>query len=247
MIVITVLMEKVELYPDEVRIDVEITGRAPGLLMNNPISMLLEGSYGNLNETQQKPMRSVYESNERLIRLVNDLLNISRIESGRTDMKWEKKNITDIIQNVIKEIQIKAQEKKLKLVFEKPEELLPQLNLDEEKIRNVLLNILDNAIRYTKKGKITVKVYSKKESPQKEGSIVIEIKDTGDGMTQEELNHLFESFSRGGAGTRMWTEGTGLGLYIAKQFITLHKGQIWAESQGKGEGSTFFVELPIST
>lgn len=215
--------------------------RTPLTAIKGYISMILEGSYGNLNETQHKPMKSVYESNERLINLVNDLLNISRIESGKIDMKWAQKNIEDVIKSVIEEIGIKAKEKKIKLVFEKSEELIPQVTLDEAKIRNVLLNVVDNAIRYTKKGKITIRAYQK----QKESSIVIEVKDTGDGMTQEELSHLFESFSRGGAGTRTSTEGAGLGLYIAKQFMKLHKGQIWAESQGRGEGSTFFIELPM--
>ena len=222
--------------------------RTPLTAIKGYISMILEGSYGTLNGTQEGPMKSVFESNERLIRLVNDLLNISRIESGRIDMKWEKKNIEDVIKGVIEEIGIKAQEKKLKLVFEKPEEPIPQVNLDEEKIRNVLLNILDNAIRYTKKGKITIRAYQKQkqEDSQKNGGVVVEVKDTGDGMTQEELSHLFESFSRGGAGTRVSTEGAGLGLYIAKQFMKLHNGKIWAESQGKGEGSTFFIELPLA-
>lgn len=219
--------------------------RTPLTAIKGYISMILEGSYGALNETQGKPMKSVYESNERLIRLVNDLLNISRIESGRVDMKWAQKNIGDIVKSVIEEIGIKAQEKKMKIVFEKPEETLPEITLDEEKIRNVLLNVVDNAIRYTKKGKITIRAYAKQDASQKRRSITVEVKDTGDGMTQEEINHLFESFSRGGAGTRMSTEGAGLGLYIAKQFINLHKGKIWAESQGRGEGSTFFVELPF--
>ena len=225
--------------------------RTPLTAIKGYISMIMEGSYGNLNETQQKPMKSVYESNERLIRLVNDLLNISRIESGRIDMKWEKKNIEDVIKGAIEEIGIKAKEKKLKLLFEKPEESLPESTLDEEKIRNVLLNILDNAIRYTKKGKITIRAYQKQEADVRRqasntpSSIIIEVKDTGDGMTQEELSHLFESFSRGGAGTRTSTEGAGLGLYIAKQFMKLHKGNIWAESEGRGEGSTFYVELPL--
>src|SRR3989338_3855902 len=225
--------------------------RTPLTAIKGYISMMLEGSYGNLNEAQQKPMQSVYESNERLIRLVNDLLNISRIESGKGDMKWAQKNIENIIKSVIEEIGIKAKEKKLKLIFEKSEESLPEISLDEEKIRNALLNILDNAIRYTKKGKITIRAYQKQEENVRRqasnitSSIMIEVKDTGDGMTQEELNHLFESFSRGGAGTRTSTEGAGLGLYIAKQFVNLHKGKIWAESKGRGEGSTFFIELPV--
>ncbi|MDZ4232078.1 MAG: ATP-binding protein, partial [Candidatus Pacearchaeota archaeon] len=76
-------------------------------------------------------------------------------------------------------------------------------------------------------------------------SVVISVKDTGEGMAKEEIEHLFESFSRGKAGSKMWTEGAGLGLYIAKQFVSMHKGRIKAESPGKGKGSTFTVELPV--
>ena len=105
-------------------------------------------------------------------------------------------------------------------------------------MRQAIVNIIDNAIRYTAKGGITVKI-------QEQGNkLQITISDTGEGMTKTELSYLFESFSRGKAGTKLWTEGAGLGLYVTRKFIELNKGKIWAESKGKNKGSTFYIELP---
>lgn len=213
--------------------------RTPLTAVKGYISLVLEGSYGKLPEKMQKPIADVYESNERLISLVNDLLNLSRIESGKIEMKWEEANVENIAESVIQELGIKAKERNLELILQKSVQPLPAIRIDQEKIRNVILNIIDNAIRYTKKGSITVK------TEQIQNNIRIAISDTGAGMTKEELEKLFESFSRGQAGAQLSTEGTGLGLYIAKQFIQMHKGKIWAESEGEGKGSTFFIELPI--
>lgn len=220
--------------------------RTPLTAIKGYISMLMEGSYGELGAKQKKPMESVYNSNERLIRLVNDLLNISRIESGKIVMEWQKASMEEVIQGVVEELQIKSKEKRLKIVFEKLEPPLPLFNMDPGKIRNVLLNLLDNAIKYTSKGSITIALHAKPENkPQNMTSALITVQDTGQGMDTNEISHLFESFSRGSAGNTMWTEGSGLGLYIAKQFVLMHKGKIWAESDGTGKGSTFFVELPV--
>jgi len=116
---------------------------------------------------------------------------------------------------------------------------LPKISVDREKIRQVIMNVVDNAIRYTEKGGVTVQIKNQKSK------IKIIVKDTGAGLTKYELSKMFESFSRGAAGTRLYTEGVGLGLYVAKRFVEMHHGKIWAESKGKGKGSTFYIELPI--
>jgi signal transduction histidine kinase len=219
--------------------------RTPLTAMKGYISMILEGSYGKLDTKQKQPVESIYESNERLIRLVNDLLNVSRIESGKIEMKWEQGSVEEIIKSVVEELRIKTKEKNVELVFEEPESSLPLIRIDKEKIRNVVLNVIDNAIRYTPQGNIVVN--AKYQMPSaKTPNLLISVKDTGEGMTQEEMGKLFQTFSRGGAGMKFSTEGAGLGLYIAKKFVEMHKGKIWVESQGKGQGSTFFVELPLA-
>lgn len=212
--------------------------RTPLTAIKGYISMILEGIYGKLPEKLEKPLKNIYASNERLIRLVNDLLNLSRIETGKTELNLEKVALDKVVANVIEELESMAKKKGIYLKIEEFEKI-PNIMIDENKIRQVIMNIIDNAIRYTNKGGITVKIQNLKTKIQ------IIISDTGEGMTKEEITYLFGSFSRGTAGTKSWTEGIGLGLYVAKNFIKLHNGKIQAESPGKGKGSTFYIEIPI--
>jgi len=213
--------------------------RTPLTAMKGYLSLLLDGSYGQIGQAFKKPIHSVYDSNQRLIHLVNDLLSLSRIESGKIKLEPEPTNIQEVIQSVIDELKLKAEQKNLELVFKEPAPPLPAAMLDPEKIRNVILNLIDNSIRYTRQGSITTGI-------QQAGKVVhITIADTGEGMNKEELQKLFQSFSRGQAGKELSTEGAGLGLYIARQFVEMHKGKIWAKSEGKGKGSAFHIELPV--
>jgi len=214
--------------------------RTPLTAVKGYISMMQEGTYGKMPEKMEKPLDNIFASNERLIKLVNDLLSVSRIESGRMEMKLEKTSLEQIISSIVEELKPAAEVKKKKiyLKWEKPKKALPKISLDKEKMRQVIMNLIDNAIRYTEKGGITIKVQNLKSK------IRIVVSDTGMGLTKSELSKMFESFSRGAAGTRLYTEGAGLGLYIARRFVEMHKGKIWAESPGKGKGSTFFIELP---
>ena len=117
---------------------------------------------------------------------------------------------------------------------------MPKILVDSEKARQIILNVIDNSIRYTHQGGIIIRGKNLKSS------ILISIIDTGGGMTEEETTKVFHSFSRGGAGKESYTEGAGLGLYIARKFTEMHKGRIWAESEGRGKGSIFYVEFPKS-
>ncbi|OHA68570.1 MAG: hypothetical protein A3J68_02085 [Candidatus Wildermuthbacteria bacterium RIFCSPHIGHO2_02_FULL_48_16] len=218
--------------------------RAPLTAIKGYLSMLMEGTYGAVGEEQKRPMQNVYDSNERMIKLVNDLLNISRIESGRVEVKLEEGSIQEILEGVAQELQVKAHEKRLDLVVEKPTSPLPLFRFDKEKIRNVILNLVDNAIHYTEQGSVSLN--AKVQMIHDKNAMVIQVKDTGLGMSQEEIARLFQSFTRGETGNRAWAEGSGLGLYIAKQFVALHKGKISAESKGANQGSTFIVELPLA-
>ncbi|TSC75932.1 MAG: Integral membrane sensor signal transduction histidine kinase [Parcubacteria group bacterium Gr01-1014_30] len=213
--------------------------RTPLTAIKGYISMILEGTYGRLSKKARRPMGNVYESNERLIRLINDLLEVSRIEAGKIELELEEARVEEIIEGVVAELGITAQQKKLYLKWEKPETPAPKLLLDKQKIRQVILNLVNNAVKYTKEGGITIKL--KIENLK----LKIAIADTGEGMTKEDLGKVFQSFSRGTTGVRLSAEGAGLGLYIAKKFVEMHRGRIWAESEGKGKGSTFYVELPI--
>lgn len=214
--------------------------RTPLTTIKGYISMILEKSYGRMSAKIKKPLENINISNERLIKLVNDLLSVSRIEAGKIELDLAKVSIEKTIAEVIDELAIIAEKKKIYLKFKKAKKPLPEIKGDKDKIRQVIINLIDNAIRYTNQGGITATCRVEK------GKYRIEITDTGEGMTEEEISKLFESFSRGKAGPRFWTEGAGLGLYIAKKFVEMHQGRIWVESAGKNKGSTFYIELPIN-
>jgi signal transduction histidine kinase len=212
--------------------------RTPLTAIKGYLSMILEGDYGKLPAKIKEKIENVLQSSERVIRLVNSILDVSKIEAGEMEMNLERADLREIIREVINELSRKAKEKNLYLKFEEPKEF-PKILLDREKIRQVILNLIDNAIRYTQKGGVTVKLQMANDKLQ------IVISDTGEGLTKEEKEKLFERFSRGTAGTKFWTEGAGLGLYIARRFVEMHKGKIWVESEGREKGSTFYVELPV--
>jgi signal transduction histidine kinase len=201
--------------------------------------MILEKSYGKVPDKMNQPLENVYASNERLIKLVNDILNISKIEAGKMEMELEKASLEEMILDIINELKVKADAKNLYLKYEKPETPVPVITIDKTKIRQVILNIIDNSIKYTLKGGTTV------ELGRMNSEVRIKVSDTGVGLEKSDIPRLFESFSRGRNGSIARAEGTGLGLYIARRFIEMHQGKIWAESPGKGKGSTFFIELPI--
>ena len=155
------------------------------------------------------------------------------------ELVFEKTSIEEIIISLLEELKDEAKEKNIYLRYEAPEKPLPKVLVDKDKIRQAIMNVIDNAIRYTEKGGVTIKLEKTDDTLQ------IVISDTGVGLTKYELEEMFKSFSRGTAGTRLYTEGVGLGLYVAKRFVEMNKGKIWAESPGKGKGSIFYIELPI--
>ncbi len=215
--------------------------RTPLTAIKGYISMILEGTYGNIPEKMEKPLVHVYKSNERLIKLVNDILNLSKLETGKIEFEPKPTSLKELITEVVEELRINAEKKGLFLKFEQSEEQLPELIVDREKLRQVILNVVDNAIKYTQRGGVTIKLKRINDRAK------IEISDTGEGMTKEEIDNLFQMFSRGSIGTQLHTEGAGLGLYIAKRFVEMHQGKIWAESPGKGKGTTFVIHLPIKS
>ena len=215
--------------------------RTPLTAIKGFISLMLEGSYGKMAPEQVDVLNKVYSSNERLVNLVEDLLNISRIESGRMEFQFDKWKIEDICQEVIDTFVLRAKEHKLYLEYKKPDQQLPELIIDGVKVREVISNLVDNAIKYTLEGKggVTLKVEQRGES------IRVTISDTGIGIPESELPYLFAKFSRGKDTSRLNTGGTGLGLYVGKTMIENNGGKIWAESDGQGLGSRFIIELPI--
>src|SRR5262249_34530398 len=145
----------------------------------------------------------------------------------------------EIVTSVVDELGAAAEEKGIELHASCPPDGVPVVSGDKAKLRDSVLNLVDNAIRYTDQGSVEVTLRAEPND------LVVRVQDTGPGLDRDEARTLFESFQRGRAGRKRWSEGSGLGLYIAKEFITLHGGSIWAESPGKGLGSSFFLRIPL--
>jgi len=186
---------------------------------------------------KKEALNRIYLSNERLIKLVNDLLNLSRIERGKLEFRFKKEQIVDLIDSVVSEFKMVAKKRGLRLNYEKTS--LPLIKMDSDKLRQVFINIIDNAIKYTLKGSITVKTFIDDDS------LLVTIADTGIGMKKEDIKSIYQKFQRGKTGLEVYPSGTGIGLYIAHKIIEAHHGKIWAESKGKNLGSTFYIKLPL--
>ncbi|MFA6550986.1 MAG: ATP-binding protein, partial [Patescibacteria group bacterium] len=204
-------------------------------------SMLLDGDFGEItNPKQREGIRIMFVSGNRLINLVENLLNISRIESGRLQFKFEPKQLRDLAHDACETLHQTAEGQKLYLNFIEPPKPLPLVMMDEEKIRQVVLNFIDNAIKYTQTGGITVSVNQEGEN------IVCRVQDTGMGVSKDDQEKLFKKFSRGTGSFLVNTEGMGLGLYVADMMVAAHKGKVWIESEGAGKGSKFCFSLPAA-
>ncbi len=200
--------------------------------------MLLDEELGELNEEQKEFLEDSYESNDRMISLINDLLNVTKIEEGRYLYKLSVGDVTEIIKFVINSHKDAARKKNLKVIFNKPKRKIPPFKMDVEKIKIVIENLLDNAIKYTDKGKITIEL--KKIGNQ----VQISVSDSGVGIQKKHYPRMFEKFFRSPEVVKMETEGSGLGLFITKNIIEAHGGKIWFESQ-LNKGTTFYFTIPI--
>jgi signal transduction histidine kinase len=193
---------------------------------------------GPLSKEQIDFLGKTYQSNERMIHLINDLLNVTRIEEGRYLFKTSWQEIGSIVKGVIDSYLGKALKKRIKILLTKPEEL-PKVKVDVEKIKLAISNLIENAIEYTEPGgEVTISLKSDKKE------IEFSIQDTGIGIPEDQQQRVFSRFFRATNAVKMETEGTGLGLYITKNIIEAHKGRIWFQSK-EGEGSTFYFTLPL--
>lgn len=224
------------------------------------LSMLLDEKIIPLGDKRSEEiLRKVHSSSDQVARLVTDLLNVSRIESGRIMIDKKRFDLNKVIRNSVSEIKIKADQKDLTMAFKQIE--LPEVYADPDRVKGTLTNLLGNAIKYTIKGGVSVWTTiekNKKLGTRIEGEkeyrkgvrtkgdfIVVHIQDTGVGIKNEELPMLFRKFHRIGDWKTRNTGGTGLGLYISKNMVELLGGTIWADSK-YGKGSTFSFSIPIA-
>ncbi len=194
----------------------------------------------NLEASQKELANTGLEASIKLLKIVNDLLDVSKIEEGRFGYQFENVNIISFIEEIIEGIKDFAKQFNVKIYFQKSTEPSIALSIDPQKLSMVISNLIDNAIRYNvPNGEVTVAVERVKDQPY----IKISVKDTGIGIPADELNKLFSKFFRAENATKFYPEGSGLGLYIVKNIIKRHGGQIWVESE-INRGSTFYFTLP---
>ncbi|MBI2439443.1 MAG: hypothetical protein HYV45_02495 [Candidatus Moranbacteria bacterium] len=213
--------------------------RTPLTAIKGYVSLILEGSYGKIPVSVEDVLEKVYLVNGRLVQLVEDLLNVSRIESGRVRYQFVSTELVSLITDVVDIFRLQAKAKQLDLVIQPAKETVPKMTLDINKIKEVLSNLIDNAIKYTTEGNITVSIHIT------ENAVQVVVSDTGIGFSSEQKERLFQKFVRSKETIKLVTSGSGLGLYVGKNFVEAHGGKIWAESEGPGKGAKFIVELPF--
>jgi signal transduction histidine kinase len=214
--------------------------RAPLTALKGYASLLLEGSFGALTPDVASAVAKMGESSRNMAYTVEDFLNVSRIELGIMKYSKEPFDFCSMVTDITKDLGIVASAKNLKVALTCPTEKAI-VNGDANKIKQVLSNLIDNAIKYTPQGDVRVKLEITQNHTAR-----FSVTDTGVGIPSESIGKLFDKFVRGKNAQSANTQGTGLGLYVAKQFVEAHDGKIWAESEGEGKGSTFYVELPLA-
>lgn len=196
----------------------------------------------NLTPEQINYIKTISDSNQRMIRLVNDLLDISRVESGRIQIHPEKINLVELTQNIIRENQLLADKKNIKVMIKNDDDV-PLLFVDPKRISMVVENLLTNAIKYINSdsgGIVSVEV------SRQDDDVLFSISDNGVGIPDKDKKKIFKKFFRAENIMKLQTSGTGLGLFIARAIIESHKGSIWFVSK-EGEGTTFYFKLPVKS
>lgn len=212
--------------------------RTPTSAVKWALRIVLDGDLGKVNAKQAEILERGYLANERMIRLIGDLLNVSRIEEGRFGYSFEYIDILSVVNKTLGELMAVADSRGLSLKLYPTQEQLPNIYADPNRIGLVLYNLIDNAINYTSApGSIIVKIR------KVENALEISIRDDGVGIPKEEMHNLFAKFFRGANVIRLQTDGSGLGLFITKNIINHHGGKIWIKSE-EGKGTTVFFTLP---
>jgi len=203
------------------------------------LKLLLDGDLGSVNDDQKGMLKRGFDTNEKMIQLVNDLLNVSRIENGKFGYDFKKNDFMKLVQLLVENTELLSKERNIEVRLENRATNLPEFLFDPEKLLIALQNLVDNAVKYTLPGgRVTIIV-------ERQGDYVqVKVSDTGVGIPKEDLPKLFSKFFRAANVIHLQTDGSGLGLFIVKNIILRHGGQIWVDSE-EGKGTTFTVVIPV--
>lgn len=203
--------------------------------------LLLDGHSGPLTEKQQRQLTHIHTSGWHLLQLIGDVLDFSKVEAGKLDIELQPVNLSSLVSDVVAGTEPLAQKKGVGLSTQE-ESGLPPIFADPLRIRQVLLNVVSNAIKFTPEGgQVTIRLWQDGET------LAVSVTDTGIGISPQEAGKLFREFTQLSRRNNQPREGTGLGLALAKRLVELHGGQIWAESEGEGLGSTFHIRFPVQS
>ncbi|MEK9207511.1 MAG: HAMP domain-containing sensor histidine kinase [Patescibacteria group bacterium] len=214
--------------------------RSPLTAMKGSTSLILEGDLGPLSKPLKGVVDTIYTSINTMISVVESYLNISRIELGTMKYNFVEIDFKDLLKEVVNEQKPNIEAKGLKHTVKLDERETYKIKADPDKFKQVVMNIIDNSVKYTKDGSVSISLAKMRDG----GLVRLTISDTGAGIAPNVLPKLFQKFSRAEHANEANIHGTGLGLYIAKEIMNAHDGRIWAESAGEGKGSQFYVEVP---
>ncbi len=214
--------------------------RTPPATVKWYLSGVIAGDFGKLPKDVTEALSKADRANNLLISLIEDILNVSRIERGKMEFLFEKVDIFELTHITYEQLLPLAEEKHLKMTLKAQSDHIPLVTADREKLRQVINNLVDNAIKYTKSGSIQIRLTYNTEE------VRFEVEDSGKGIPTEDLSTIFEKYTRGKESIQQ-SAGLGLGLYVAKVIINQHQGKIWVESGGIGKGSHFIFTLPLNS
>ena len=205
--------------------------------------VIIKGIDGPITELQQQDLTAIYNSGQHLLNLINDILDLSKIEAGKMELNFEENvNLSDLINSVMSTVAGLVKDRPIQLYRELSTDL-PGVRADPLKIRQVLLNLLSNAAKFTEQGSITIKA-SLQPGVEQQPEVLISVTDSGAGISPEDVKKLFQAFSQVDASATRKTGGSGLGLSISRHLVEMHGGRIGVDSE-VGKGSTFYFVLPI--
>jgi len=198
--------------------------------------MILDDVYGDVPPQIREPVADIHTCGQQLLRLINDVLDLAKIEAGRMELALGEYSIEDVVNTVRSSLRSLADEKGLDFVTTVPPDT-PLCSGDAKRITQCLMNLAGNALKFTRKGRVEIRVELQGDA------LLFGVSDTGIGIPPQQLEHIFEEFRQVDATITQEFGGTGLGLSITKRFVELHGGRVWVESE-VGKGSTFFVSIP---
>ena len=203
--------------------------------------VMLEGLDGELSEYMDNDLRLVQKNGQHLLHLINDVLDMAKIESGRMNLHPETFKVHSLLDEVTSITSTLASEKNLALFIEENSDQAIEIYADNTRLRQVIINLVNNSIKFTEQGKVSLCA-----RPMDGARVLISVKDTGIGIPPDKLEAIFQEFTQVDTSTTRKVGGTGLGLPISRRLVEMHGGRLWAESSGvEGEGSIFHVELPV--